>query len=480
MRLSKLPSRVVLAMPLALGVVDCVYADCVAWRLLVEPDVQQRAGVSVSVDADTALVGIIGDPALAGGCAVFRRTDAGWTRESIFRAPAVGPVSFGYPAIIKGYTAVLGAITWVNLTTIDGAVFVYERSDDGTWSEGTLVTATMADPDPDRAEFFGGGIALDGDTLVVGAYNLSVAFAFERQLDGQWMQTQQLLPNDGRGYFYGRSIALSGDLAVIGAPQDFHVGSWAGSAYVLRRTEKGEWVTTQKLLPSPPSFIGNFGFSVAIDDQQNLLVGEYNGATDGESSGIVHVYSPTKNGSFEYRQRIVCPSHERSANFGYSIAVDGDLLIAGADHWNGPMFGNGGAFIFQRQPDGMYRQTGLLMAPDGQDGDWFGNQVAISGDTAIVGALFRDEAGFEDAGGAYAFHISRDDDGDGAMDDCQCDLDTNFDGLVNVTDLAFTISNIGRSGPEVGRTYGDFDNDRDTDLTDLAMLLAGFGSACEP
>lgn len=464
---------------LRLGLTIEARAECPSSHLPLEPGLQQRAGVGVCVEGDVALIGIIGDPMLPGGCAVYRRNVSGWTPESIFRAPAVDPVSFGYPAIINRHTIVLGAITWVNSDTIDGAVFVYERSDDGTWSEGTLVTATMPDPDPDRAEFFGRGMALDGDTLLVGAHNLSVAFAFQRQADGTWLQTQQLLPDDGRGYSYGRAIALSGDLAVIGAPQDFHVGSWAGSAYVLRRTEKGEWITIQKLLPPDPSFVGNFGISVAIDDAENVIVGSYGSTVGGIMSGAVYLFSPDKNGVLQFRQRIVNPNRSNGDGFGYSIAVDRDLLVAGADHWNGPMFGNGGAFVFQRQPDGMYRQIGLLMAPDGQDGDWFGNQVAISGETVVVGALYRDEGEFTDAGAAYAFEISRDEDGDGAMDACQCELDTNFDGIVNVTDLAFTLSNFGRSGPEVGRTYGDFDNDRDNDLNDLALLLAGFGMACE-
>ncbi|MFN0138328.1 MAG: hypothetical protein ACKVS9_19670 [Phycisphaerae bacterium] len=436
------------------------------------------------MSGDIAVVSVPGDLVHHGACHVFRRAQAGWTLEAILTAdvPSGNPEGqgFGVPVFVRGSVAVAGASIRVNTDTIDGAVFVYERGDDGTWSDGTLVTASMPDPDPDRAEFFGRGMAVDGDTLIVGAHNLSVAFAFERQSDGTWLQTQQLSPNDQWGWFYGRAIALAGDLAVIGAPQDFHVGSWAGSAYVLHREKSGTWVTVQKLLPSDPTFFGTFGISVAINAHGEILVGSELANTNGIGSGGVYLFARDNTGTFRERQKIVNSAASNGDSFGYSIAVDDDLLIAGADHWNGEFFGNGGAFIFQRQPDGFYRQTGLLMAPDGQDGDWFGNQVAISGDTAVVGALYRDEAGFEDAGAAYAFHISRDDDGDGAMDDCQCALDTNFDGVVNVTDLAFTLSNIGRSGPEVGRSYGDFDNDRDTDLTDLAMLLAGFGASCEP
>src|SRR5262245_11729596 len=50
-----------------------------------------------------------------------------------------------------------------------------------------------------------------------------------------------------------------------------------------------------------------------------------------------------------------------------------------------------------------WNEQGYLLALDGELGDGLGRAVAISGDTAIIGAPFDDRAGTADAGAAYVF-----------------------------------------------------------------------------
>ena len=80
------------------------------------------------------------------------------------------------------------------------------------------------------------------------------------------------------------------------------------------------------------------------------------------------------------------------ANFGRSVAVDGDTIVIGA-----PYAGTGGAVYVFRASDG--KQLAMLTADDGAADDGFGYSVAIDGDTVVVGALYDGT----DSGAAYIF-----------------------------------------------------------------------------
>lgn len=90
--------------------------------------------------------------------------------------------------------------------------------------------------------------------------------------------------------------------------------------------------------------------------------------------------------------------------FGSSVALNGDTALVGA-----PMDdGTGSAYVFVRDSQGIWIQQAKLTAADAAVGDEFGISVALSGDTAIVGAHMDDDAG-GDCGSAYVF--VRDDQG---------------------------------------------------------------------
>ena len=66
----------------------------------------------------------------------------------------------------------------------------------------------------------------------------------------------------------------------------------------------------------------------------------------------------------------------------------------------------GAAYIFERNGDGSWNatETQKIQASDKAESDYFGNSVAISGTTAIVGAYYEDMGDTNDyAGTAYIF-----------------------------------------------------------------------------
>ena len=93
-----------------------------------------------------------------------------------------------------------------------------------------------------------------------------------------------------------------------------------------------------------------------------------------------------------------------SDNFGSSVAIFGNTAIVGASADSRLPFISGSAYLFDTTTG---TQTAKLTASDGTEGDSFGGSVAISGNTAIVGARFHDENipfnGLGSRGSAYLF-----------------------------------------------------------------------------
>ena len=106
--------------------------------------------------------------------------------------------------------------------------------------------------------------------------------------------------------------------------------------------------------------------------------------------------------------RLVASDAHRADQFGWSVAIDGDVAIVGAPEDSAGGEYSGAAYIFTRQSDGRWTETQKLFMA-GQDWDFFGRSVAIDGDVAIVGAPGDDAPNYNDRGSAYI--LTRDDDG---------------------------------------------------------------------
>jgi len=103
--------------------------------------------------------------------------------------------------------------------------------------------------------------------------------------------------------------------------------------------------------------------------------------------------SPALASTWTQQQEIPPPPGAVSGNtFGYAVAVSGNTAVIGA--YLAPMGTKrqGAAYIFVRS-GGVWTKTQVLRASDGATGDHFGQVVAVDGDTAVIGAV----------GAAYVF-----------------------------------------------------------------------------
>ncbi len=212
-------------------------------------------------------------------------------------------------------------------------------------------------------------------------------------------QLFKLLADDGaEGDSFGVSVAISGATAIVGAIGDDDNGNTSGSAYLLDTTT-GRQIA--KLLPEDGAEGDVFGRSVAISpDGIRAIVGAPFNQDNGLFSGSAYLFDTTTG-----RQLFKLLPKDNVAGdvFGRSVAISGATAIVGAigDDDNGNT--SGSAYLLDTTTG---RQIAKLLPDDGAEGDVFGSSVAIGGDIAIVGAYLQDNDNGESSGSAYLFDIS--------------------------------------------------------------------------
>ncbi|MGI9014361.1 MAG: hypothetical protein ACR2GY_08945, partial [Phycisphaerales bacterium] len=247
---------------------------------------------------------------------------------------------------------------------------------------------------------FGWSVAISGNVAIVGAYGdtdngfqSGSAYLFYVNT-GQ--QIAKLLPLDGAAHdWFGLSVAISGDTAIVGAYGDDDNGGSSGSAYLFD-VNTGQQIT--KLLPLDGARDDNFGYSVSITGD-TAIVGSYADDDNGSNSGSAYLFNVTTG---QQIAKLLPLDGARDDNFGYSVAINGDTAIVGSygDDDNGSY--SGSAYLFDINTG---QQVAKLLPEDGAAYDGFGYSVAISGDTAIVGARYDDDNG-PHSGSAYLFDIT--------------------------------------------------------------------------
>jgi FG-GAP repeat/Putative Ig domain len=369
-------------------------------------------GAAVAISGHRAIVGAprndINGDAGQGAAYIFVRSGGVWTQEARLKAP-LGTLGdfFGGSVDISGDTAIVGAYLDDSVTNVNqGAVYVFTRSAD-VWTQQDKLKAD----DGGANDFFGFSVAIDGDTAIIGAHlndssangNQGAAYVFKRA-DETWTQTQKLTASDAAvGDLFGFSVALDAETAVIGAGGKVEGGNvGAGAAYVF--TLSGEtWREQQKLLPDISAAGNFFGASVAISGDTALIGawGDDIGENADQGSAVVFVRSGE---TWTKQKKLTAADGSADDKFGLSVAISGDTAVIGVI---GEDFGyedQGAAYVFSRVGT-EWSQQPRLFAPDGEADDKFGAPVAVSGDTVVVGASFDDIGGNANQGSAHVFEI---------------------------------------------------------------------------
>ncbi|HNO79902.1 MAG TPA: right-handed parallel beta-helix repeat-containing protein [Phycisphaerae bacterium] len=387
-------------------------------------------GHSVAVDGATTVVGAwtsSGPGGFEQGASyVFEQVNGMW-QESDMLVAAEGDSGdqFGNSVGVDGGTIVVGEYLDNDGGLNSGACCVFRRSESG-WAQ----VATLKGADSVAWDLFGWSVAVSGDTAIVGARDAdgggleSGAVYVFSDVGGVWLEEDKLLSSDiAPSDKFGWSVAINGDTVVIGAPLDDDAGSQSGSAYVFRKDE-GTWTQVAKLTAGDAAGGDRFGQAVAIDGAV-VVVGAYLDDHFGSNSGAAYVFQET-GGNWLQVKKLVGANGMEGDWFGHSVSISGDTIVVGAPLNDGAGVNSGSAYVF-REFNGQWQQAIELKATDAGVGDNFARAVAVSGGAAIVGAELHDDNGIE-SGASYLFALDRlDCNRNGYPDTCDINEGTSQD-----------------------------------------------------
>ncbi|MCH8823276.1 MAG: hypothetical protein IH984_07175 [Planctomycetes bacterium] len=229
-------------------------------------------------------------------------------------------------------------------------------------------------------------------------------------------ELRKILPDDGDpGDHFGEALSLCPDSCgtlIIGAHVDDDAGGNAGSAYIFRFDENGNWQQEQKLLASDADAFDRFGTSVAIHGNYAII-----SATNDDDacknnqlceSGAAYIfgYDPETAVWFE-EQKLLASDATQGFLFGGSVSIYGDVAIVGSHLVSDVMFqAFGAAYVFRRdQNTGIWTEEQRLTASDPAAHDWFGARLCLVGETAFIAAYRHDDNG-GDSGAVFVFRYN--------------------------------------------------------------------------
>jgi hypothetical protein len=307
-----------------------------------------------------------------GGAYVFVEPSGGWSDmapTAVLHASDGGNGDlFGGAVAISGDTVVVGAScdpatitttsSGASTTCGSGAAYLFLKPSDG-WSS-MAQTAEVAGLDSVEDDGFGSSVAIEGDTMVVGAPSApctqssgancgtagpGTAYVFQVSDTTVTQVAEMTSSNGAENDQFGASVAIDGGTVVVGAP-------YATSTY--SSTTNG-WVS---------------------------------------GPGAAYVFVEPANGWDRMIEtaRLTAGDGEDYDQFGNSVALGGNVLVVGANYsqfdYSDFTVGPGAVYIFE-SPSGSWSDTKLaaeLAASDGEEHDGFGNSVAISGYAVVAGA----------------------------------------------------------------------------------------------
>ncbi len=432
----------------------------------------QTVGFDVDISGADCITGSEDDTIAsnAGAAYVWVLDGGAWVeQQKLIASDGAEDDKFGNGVAIDGDTAVVGAPGQGVGFESDGAAYIFTRTG-GVWSE-----AQKLDPGGDSGDEFGYAVDLDGGWMAIGARgdddaggNAGAVYMYER-IGGTWVFDQKLAPPAPAGQDqFAQSLHLDGDTLVVSARGDDDVNFQAGAVYVYVRTGGG-WAFEQKLTASDGGGNDNLGWSVCVEGDR-LIAGAPFAQGPGGTSGVAYIFDRA-GGVWNETQKIEEGTiFSASSLFGFSVALDGGLAYAGARNDSIDIPFNSGAVYTFALEGGVWAEVGRLTASDGDNGDNFGWSMAADTGVAVVGSVNDDDGG-QSSGAGYVFDTAA-----CAPSPPSDPADFDMDGDVDSADLNTLLANFGCVSPPEPDCPGDIDGDGDTDSADLNLLLTAFGT----
>ena len=354
----------------------------------------QLFGTSVAVDNDQTMIGTPDATGLNGKTGVvhvYRREASGWVAAQILEpSDGVNDDEFGFSVAVAGPWAAVGARAHDSLAIgmTSGAVYLYEQIG-GVWTFAQKIQGS----DRDIGDQFGYSVALEGDTLLVGAPTHDLAgvgtkagavYAFE--LAGStWVEVDKLTASDAEiDDRFGLSVDVSNDTAVVGSPREDTVADNAGAIYIFDRSGS-LWNETAKVHGSALRATARFGQAVAVDGDRVIATAQITAALPITYAGVAYAFE-RGGGTWPETQQIFASDAASDDFFGVGLAMRGDHMVIGARFADTPAGTEAGAAYVFGYDGALWDELSKFTAADGGVGHNLGLAVDLDDSVAIIGS----------------------------------------------------------------------------------------------
>lgn len=359
-------------------------------------------GTSVDINDVYAVVGTARETIASGAAYVYKKEAENWNFSQRLAAhdPNMGAEFGGGVKLADDYMVIAAGRADVNGTIRAGALYVYDLLGNEFQFSTKLIASDFSDDA--KLGMNPTSLAIDENTIVAGAPGENVwigaVYVFEKE-NGVWEQKQKINSREPQQIgSFGIGVAISGNEMVIGANE---VNGTKGAAYVYRKVNE-DWEYQQTLMASDATAQDFFGTSVSLAGEQ-MVIGAYGSNAD---QGAAYVFEKNAQGSWVEIQKLLGHNSPEIAQFGWCTDLQENHLVIGAPHLYGLLPGE--VYYFRRGSSGFWEEQQLLLGSDTQGEDFYGWSVAIGGNQVIAGAPWEDEDEtgnnpIDRAGSAYIF-----------------------------------------------------------------------------
>ncbi|MFN8496068.1 MAG: FG-GAP repeat protein [Caldilineaceae bacterium] len=385
------------------------------WRqtkIITAPDATQydKLGAALALDGDYLAVGAtdvdMKDITIQRGVVYLFARDQGGKNQwglatKLQNADDANDTSFGEALAISGELLAVGTpeIT-IGDNGRQGAVYLFARNPDNAASQPGQwhLLKKLVAKDGTANAWFGMDVALDHDTVAVGAWGADVGahkgqgavYLFARDQGGQdaWGLVQKVTSTDGQADDqFGAHVALHGDLLAVSATDATMNGLYQqGAVYTFQRTPATAtpWRQIAKIGTDQRFSPWHFSPSIALSDQR-LVAGDPEGK---QGPGAVYLFGPSASGATTWTKLAKLTPQQGATwdQFGAAVAGDTEHILIGAYEESKQRNQEGAVYLFARSPQkaNEWTQSAKLLPSDGANNDWFGWHVALRGNTIAV------------------------------------------------------------------------------------------------
>jgi len=362
-------------------------------------------GYSAAIDGTTLLVGAhkadIDGVLDAGAAYVYVLGHKDWVQQAKLVAdPLYAKDGLGGNVALKNDVAMLGVMRRDDKGKDSGAVVSFERKSNN-WMQNQIITA----PDAKPGDAFGQAIALTQNYLIIGAprndalgVDSGAVYIYKRE-SRKWLYQTKLTARDGAaGDLFGISVAVDGNTLLVGADLHDEKAENAGAVYVYV-LDNNQWKQEAKLMASDAGHTDIFGVRVSLSGNTALISARRDDIDElGVDAGSAYIF--VRNGNtWKQEIKLISPDGKADDRFGRGVALNGDTAIVSAMNHDANGSDTGALYVYKKGIDG-WRYTSKIVAQNGMPDDKFGWNVALSNGIAVIATPHHDANGKE-SGAVY-------------------------------------------------------------------------------